>query len=68
MKVLLVLLTVSAWAWSNIGNIAAVKGSAEVMRDAKTLNIKNGMALEVQDKIVTSKQSRVQVILKMIRW
>ena len=64
MRVLFILLTLSAWVWSNIGNIAAVKGEAEIMRDAKTLTIKSGMVLEVQDKIVTSKQSRVQVILK----
>ena len=64
MRVLFILLTLSALGWSNIGNIAAFKGDGKVVRDAKSLAIKNGMALEVQDKIVTSTQSRVQVILK----
>ena len=64
MRVLFILLTLSALVWSNIGNIAALKGKAEIVRDSKALMIKSGMILEVQDRIITSNQSRVQVILK----
>lgn len=64
MRVLFFVLTLSAFVWSNIGNVAALKGDANIFRNSKTLKIKSGMSLEVKDKIVTSSQSRVQVILK----
>jgi hypothetical protein len=63
MKLLATLLTLSIFAWSNIGNIAALQGSAKVIRDNRTVAIKNGMVLKAQDEIVTAQQSRVQVIL-----
>ena len=64
MRVLFFVLTLSAFVWSNIGNVAALKGDANILRNSETLKIKSGIALEVKDKIVTSSQSRVQVILK----
>jgi len=64
MRVLFFVLTLSAFVWSNIGNVAALKGNANILRNSKTLKIKSGMTLEVKDRIVTSSQSRVQVILK----
>jgi len=64
MRVLFFVLTLSAFVWSNIGNVAALKGDANILRHSKTLKIKSGMSLEVKDRIVTSSQSRVQVILK----
>jgi len=64
MRVLFFVLTLSAFVWSNIGNVAALKGDANILRNSKTLKIKSGMTLEVKDRIVTSSQSRVQVILK----
>lgn len=64
MRVLLLLFTLSAFIWSNIGNVAALKGDANIIRKSKTLKIKSGMELEVKDKIVTSSASSVQVILK----
>lgn len=64
MRVLFFVLTLSAFVWSNIGNVAALKGNANILRHSKTLKIKSGIALEVKDKIVTSSQARVQVILK----
>jgi len=64
MRVLFFVLTLSAFVWSNIGNVAALKGNADILRNNKTLKIKSGMALEIKDKIVTSSQARVQVILK----
>ncbi len=64
MRVLLLVLTLSVLVWSNIGNVAALKGDAEIIRKSKILKIKSGMELEVKDKIVTSSASSVQVILK----
>jgi len=64
MRVLFFVLTLSAFVWSNIGNVAALKGEANILRNSKTLKIKSGIPLEVKDRIVTSSQSRVQVILK----
>lgn len=64
MKILLFLLTLMTLGWSAIGNIGALKGNAIVTRSSVALDAKNGMALEVKDKISTSDKSRVQVILK----
>lgn len=64
MRILLFLLTLTAFLWSNIGNVGAFKGSATIIRNSETLDIKNGMALNVKDEIITEKKSRVQVILK----
>ena len=64
MRILLFLLTFTVFLWSNIGNVGAFKGTATVKRSSGTLNIKNGMTLNVKDKIITAEKSRVQVILK----
>lgn len=64
MRVLFVILTLSTFLWSNIGNVAALKGDANILRQGKTLKIKSGIELEVKDKIITSSKARVQVILK----
>lgn len=60
-KILLLFLSVSLWA--NIGNIMAIKGSAEVKRESKMLKATNGMFLVQGDEIVTKKHTRVQVML-----
>ena len=64
MRILLFLLALTAFLWSDIGNVGAFKGSATLIRDSKTLEIKNGMVLNVKDEITTASKSRVQVILK----
>jgi len=64
MKILFFLLILTVLGWSAIGNIGAFKGKATVTRSSDTFSVKNGMALEVKDKISTSDKSRVQVILK----
>ena len=64
MRIPLLLLILTAFVWSNIGNIGAFKGNATVARNSSTLSVKNGMVLEVKDKITTAARSRVQVILK----
>ncbi|MEA2073825.1 MAG: FecR family protein [Campylobacterota bacterium] len=63
MKILL-LMIVSLTLWANIGNVMAIKGSADVKRQNATLNATNGMVLHQGDRILTSKKSRVQVMLK----
>ena len=64
MRVVLWMLTLSAFVWSNIGNVGALKGDADIIRKSRTLKVKSGMELEVKDKIVTSSAASVQVILK----
>ena len=64
MRIFFFFLTLTALLWSNIGNIGALKGTATVTRSSSTLDVKNGMVLNVQDKIITTSGSRVQVILK----
>lgn len=59
---LLLLLSISLWA--NIGNIMAIKGSAEVKRSSEMLNATNGMQILEGDTIVTQLKARVQVMLK----
>lgn len=64
MKFLLLMLTTTAFIWSNIGNVGAFKGTASIIRDSQTLNITSGMLLKVKDKVITEEYTRVQVILK----
>jgi hypothetical protein len=64
MRIFFFFLTLSAFIWSNIGNVGALKGTATITRSNSTLDIKNGMVLKVKDKIITTSGSRVQVILK----
>ena len=63
MKYILFILTLSSFIWSSIGNIGALKGSAEVVRNISTLKVESGMELHVEDKITTAEKSRVQAIL-----
>jgi len=64
MQILFFWLTLTAFVWSNIGNVGAFKGTATVTRSSSILDVKNGILLKVKDKITTSANSRVQVILK----
>lgn len=63
MKILLILI-MSISLWANIGNIVAMKGSAEVERASGAVAAKMGMPLLKGDKIITVEKSRVQVMLK----
>jgi len=64
MKYILLLLALSSFAWSSIGNIGALAGSADIVRNGNTLKVKVGMEVVVEDKIITAAKSRVQAILK----
>ena len=59
---LLLLLKLSLLA--SIGNIMAIKGSANIERGSQKIEATNGMELEKGDSILTMKKSRVQVMLK----
>jgi len=60
----LVLMLIYVSLFGNIGNIMAMKGSAEVKRESKSLNASSGMELFQGDEILTKEKSRVQVMLK----
>jgi len=62
MKILL-LLVMSLSLWANIGNIMAIKGSADIKRAGDILHAKNGTSLLKGDNIITATKSRVQVML-----
>ena len=63
MKILLFIL-LSLNAFANIGNIMALKGSAEIHRGANNiLTAKSGMKIEEGDKIITQSKTRAQIIL-----
>ncbi len=64
MRIFIILILLSLQAFSSIGNVAAIKGTAKLSRDTMTLNIIAGMSIEVADKILTDKKSKIQVILK----
>jgi len=64
MKIVILILVMSLSLFASIGNILALKGSAEIKRASGSLNVVIGMALEEGDEVLTSKKSRVQVMLK----
>lgn len=60
---LFILLTLNAF--SAIGNIMALRGTAEVHRGTnKVITAQSGMKIEKGDKIITQSKTRAQVILK----
>lgn len=50
--------------WASIGSIMVVKGEAKVKRDKNSFDAVSAMDIFKGDTIVTSKRSRVQVMLK----
>lgn len=64
MKYIIFLLALSSLVWSSIGNVGALKGSVDLVREMNQLRVKSGMGLEVSDKIITKEKSRIQAILK----
>ena len=64
MKIVILMLIMSLTLWASIGNILALKGSADVKRTTGLVNVVMGMELQEGDEIVTSSKSRVQVMLK----
>lgn len=64
MKYILYLVILSSFIWSAIGNIGALRGNADIVRNINILKVKSGMELVVEDKVITAEKSRVQAILK----
>lgn len=64
MKHYLLLLFLPALLFAGIGNVAAVKGVAKIERNARSIAVKYGSAIEEKDKIITQNNSKVQIILK----
>ena len=62
MKKLILIIMMSAYSFGNIGTIMALKGTAKIKR-AISLKAKMGMKLLEGDVILTSKLSKMQVIL-----
>jgi len=58
---LLIVLQISLYA--SIGNIMAIKGSAEIKRESGLLKALSGMELLQGDLVITQEKSRVQVML-----
>ena len=62
-KTVLFLLLSITIVFANIGTIMVAKGDAYIKRAQKTITLKNGMALEEGDEIITKNDTRVQVML-----
>jgi len=63
MKAIMLILMMSIYAFANIGTIMALKGQANIDR-GNTIKAKSGMVIQQGDKLITSAESRVQVMLK----
>ncbi|MBN2823925.1 MAG: FecR domain-containing protein [Campylobacterales bacterium] len=63
MKAILLILLLSFYAFANIGTIMAIKGKANVHRGT-TMSAKMGMVIKQGDRVTTSSNSRVQIMLK----
>jgi len=62
---ILLFLFLTMHTYANIGNIMALKGSAEIHKKSNDiLTAKSGMTIDKGDTIVTQRKTRVQVILK----
>ncbi len=64
MRILLLLLTITALAWSGIGNVGVITGNATLKRSGATLDVTNGMVIEAADEITSLEDSSVQVLLQ----
>jgi len=63
MKILLLIMLTLSTLFAAIGEITAVKGEAQLQRDATVLPAEKGTPLEEKDLLETQKRSKVQVIL-----
>jgi len=62
---ILLFLFFTMYTYANIGNIMALKGSAEIHKKSNDiLTAKSGMTIDEGDTIITQSKTRVQVILK----
>jgi hypothetical protein len=64
MKILILLLTLTALLMANIGTVSVVLGEVIVDRVGSTILVQTGSTLEERDIIKTSDNSKVQIIFK----
>ncbi len=64
MRAFLLALVVSVLAFGNIGKVAASTGEAVIYRDGRNIAVKPNIDIVLKDRLVTQKESKVQVILK----
>ena len=63
MRIFLLLLMVIPSLFAGIGQITTLKGTADLIRQEKTLNAEKGMQIKLKDLLETEPSSKVQVIL-----
>ncbi|MEA3512769.1 MAG: Ig-like domain-containing protein, partial [Campylobacterota bacterium] len=61
-KIILILLTISTFAFANVGKITAIKGEVYVQRAAEQKTATIGLILEIDDKIITKKKSKALIL------
>ena len=64
MKVLFVLLTMIATLLANIGEVTALSGSAQLLRQSETITVAQGAEINENDLLKTAARSKAQVVLK----
>ena len=64
MKVLFVLLTMIATLLANIGEVTALSGSAQLLRQSETITVAKGAEINENDLLKTAARSKAQVVLK----
>ena len=64
MKVLFVLLTMISTLLANIGEVTALSGSAQLLRQSETIAVARGAKVNEKDLLKTAARSKAQVVLK----
>lgn len=63
MKLLLLLISICSLLLANIGEVTALQGSADLLRQTKTIKIAKGLQIQEGDTVDTKNNSKVQIIL-----
>ncbi len=64
MKAFIIILFILQSAFGAIGTLMTYKGKVAVIRDTQTIGAQMGMDILQKDKVITEKESRVQIMLK----
>ena len=64
MKTVFLLLTAISTLLANIGEVTALSGSAQLLRQAETIEVSRGAEVNEKDLLKTESRSKVQVVLK----
>lgn len=63
-RVLISIFLLTLFLQANIGKVVAIKGDATVLRDTKTIKLKQNSQILSSDTIKTSKNSKIQLLFK----